>query len=69
MQGGPKSKPLPEFLLNRIENTSMRLELFFVKFECKRSTDMLSLGTTCSVCDLIRDDKYSYAVDQGGRKP
>jgi len=30
---------------------------------------MLSLGTTCTVCDLICDDKYSYAVDQGGRKP
>jgi len=46
IQGGPKSKPLP----NLVENPSMRLD-FFIEIECKRRVKGLSVGI-----------KYWYSV-------
>jgi len=52
IHGGPKKQATSEFSLNRIENLSTRRD-FYIKFECKRSSRILSVGIKYSVCDLI----------------
>jgi len=47
-----KKQATSELSLNRIENPPIRIE-FYIKFERKRSTRILSVGIIYSMCDPI----------------
>jgi len=58
-----KSKPLQIYRQNLLNPASKAI--FFIKFECKRCTTILYVGTKCSMHDLIFDviTQYAWSCD------